>query len=131
MICNLHDGHDAPGGLGDGFQRQTALAIGRGFEKVGELGQLALLAVEGLDHGQVAHAQQRFLDRADGAGEREHRVHDDEARPGVCFEGVEVPLEDGEGVGRGPVVENHAQEVDVGARVRLRAEEVVALGPDS
>lgn len=107
------------------------MAIGGVREEGLELGELTLLAVEGLDHGQVAHAEEGFFHAADRARDREDGVHDDEPGVRVGFESFHVVFQDDQGVGEGPVVQDHAEEVDVCAFEGLWGEEVVAPGADA
>lgn len=100
-----------------------------------EFFQLALTAVERLHHGQIPHPQERLLHHAGRPGRREHRVHDEEPgtgrrRTSSRFQRWDKVPEDGEGAGEGPVVQDHAEEVDGCGPDGLRGEEVVGLRGD-
>lgn len=130
LINQLHDRHEAPRGLIDSSQDQAAGLIGRLVEEAGPRRLVALGGVEGLDHGQVAHAQEGLLDGVAGAWGREHGVHDQQAGARVRFERAQLRAQDRDRVRRGPVVQDHPEQVHVCALLWLRGEEVVALGSD-
>ena len=108
FIRNLHNRHRASRWLDSILQRQATSSIVRFGEKLLELAELALFAVERLDHSQVVHAQESFIYRAGRAREWEDRVHYHHARIGIRSQSWKLVLENRDGGGGGPVMENHS-----------------------
>ena len=87
------------------------------------------MTIKRLHHSQVANTQHRFLCRRDGTRRRQHRVHDDDAS--ARFDCGDEVFEDQGRFCRGPVVDDHAEQINVCVLDWLRGEEVVPLEGDA
>jgi hypothetical protein len=119
---HFHDCHGAARRLHDSMYPQRRI---HSREQGRPLLQFTLFAIKSLPHSQVADPQDCLLGYRDGSRQRKDCVHDDEAC--AWLERVDQMFQNVDCLGEGPIVEDHAQEIDICVLDGLGSKEILTL----